>query len=635
MNNIKRIWVYDIEQYSNFHCCTFKDRDNPSDVRQFVISESRNDIEEYYRFLNNEVAGLIGFNNINFDYPLLHSLIRLMKACHHGIIVSDPSTINSFLAEDVKRIIQEQYSAIPGKEVLIPQLDLYRIHHFDNKAKSTSLKAVEIAINFPNVQDIPFNSNHRVLPEEEKIILEYNLNDVEATYKFYLLTKDMIDLRKNLEKKYRINLINANDPKIGQEIFGKQIATKKRWKYSYLKNLRTYRHRINLKDCILPYIKFNSNEFNDLLEYLKSTTIHTTYNTFEKFVIYKGFRYDYGAGGVHGCIESGIYNADNDFTIIDIDVKSYYPGLTIANRFYPQHLGPEFVEVYEDLFKERIEAQKRGDSATNSGLKLALTGVYGKSNNKYSFFYDPKYTMQITINGQLLLTMLAESLVDNIKDLTMLQINTDGMTIKFKKSDRDSVIKICKQWEEKTKLILEYVEFTKIIIRDVNNYLAVTVEGKVKSKGCFEIVPMQNGAIAYNKDWSMRVVPKALHAYYLENIPIEEFITNHTEIYDFCIGFRAETGWKIWKEYIDNDKCIREEQQRTIRYYISKKGCVLIKINDEDKREIQLNAGRVSTIFNKYVEKNDIKEYDIDYSFYILEANKIKNAVYSGQLKLF
>jgi len=465
--NVKQVWVYDIEQFKNYHCCTFKDRDNPQDIRQFVISKPRNDIEAYYKFLNEEVAGLIGFNNVNFDYPLLHTLMHMMKGYSHGIITPDPDMINTLLVEDMNSILQEEYSAVPENEVIIPQLDLYRIHHFDNKAKHTSLKAVEIAIRFDNVQDIPFDPDHEILPEEGELILAYNLNDVEATYAFYLLTKNMIELRKKLGHKYNINLRNANDPKIGQEIFGRQIAAKKQWSYKFIRDMRTYRHFIDLRDCISPYIYFNSKEFNELLEYLKSTVIETTYNAFEKSVIYKGFKYDYGTGGIHGCIEPGIYDEDEEYMILDIDVKSYYPNLAIKNRFYPQHLGPEFVDVYEELFEERMKAQKEGDQATNSGLKLALNGVYGKSNDKFSLFYDPKYTMQITINGQLLLSILAETFVDNIKDLTMLQINTDGITVKVKRTDKDLLLSLCKRWEEMTRLTLEYAEYSKMVIRDV------------------------------------------------------------------------------------------------------------------------------------------------------------------------
>jgi hypothetical protein len=293
------------------------------------------------------------------------------------------------------------------------------------------------------------------------------------------------------------------------------------------------------------------------------------------------------------------------------------------------------VYIYEELFKQRLQAQKDGDKATNSGLKLALNGTFGKSNDKFSLFYDPKYFISITINGQLLLSMLAESFADLISDITILQVNTDGITVRLHDKDIVDLKEICQKWQEKTGLVLEFKEYKQMVIRDVNNYMAVDTDDKPKYKGCFEIIPMQNGSIAYNKDWSMRVVPKALDAYYRLGIPIEEFITNHDNIYDFCLSFRARSGWNLYRQYInDNLKIISKEQlQKTIRYYVSVNGDLLIKENEEGS-VIQLESGFVCTLFNKYVKKN-IKDYNINYSYYITQANKIKNAVYDGQLKLF
>lgn len=628
----KKIWVYDLEQFRNFHSGTFMERDNPENVRVFVIHSSRNDVLEYISFLQNEVAGLIGFNCVRYDYPLLHFLMAI--APH--MMDKDADDLNELLHEESQRIIRAEYSAIPDNETKIPQLDLYLIHHFDNKAKITSLKAVQIAIRYLNVQDIPFDENHWVDREEVEEILKYNLNDVDSTREFYLLSVDMIELRKKLGSKYHINLRNANDPKIGQEIFGRQIAKKTRIPYRVLKDMRTYRRNIKLKDCVLPHIRFHSKEFTEILDFFKRTTIETTYKAFEESVVYKGFKYDYGTGGLHGCTDSGIYESDDEYIIVDIDVASYYPNLAIQNEFYPQHLGRSFVVTYEELFETRMEAKKTGDKATNSGLKLALNGAYGKSNDQYSLFYDPKYTMQITINGQLLLSMLSEALVDQIDRLQMLQVNTDGITVKIPRKDYNIVLSVCEDWEEYTGLILEYAEYKRMIIRDVNNYLAETFDGEAKPKGCFEIIPMQNGAVAYNKNWSMRVVPKALHAYYLKGTPIEEFIQNHDDIYDFCIGFRARGDWDVWATAINigRGEKRREKMQKTLRYFMSKAGWVLTKENRVDNRVISLEAGRSAAIFNTYVEA-PMSEYKIDYSYYIKEANKIKNAVYDGQLKMF
>jgi hypothetical protein len=609
-------------------------RDDTEEVRVFVICEWRNDSIEYYKFLKEEVAGLIGFNNINFDYPILHFFMAVMQGYVMGGTTPDHRMLTTLLSEETQRIVQAEFSSIQPRDVKIPQLDLYRIHHFDNKAKRTSLKAVEIAINFPNVQDLPFEDDHFVEEDEVDQILSYNLNDVAATHAFYILSTSLVDLRKKLGTKYGINLRNANDPKIGQEIFGREIAKKKNLSYRYLREMRTHRHYIDLKECVLDNIRFKSDEFNKILNFFKSTTITTTYKPFEESVIYKGFKYDYGTGGIHGCIESGVYESDDKNVIIDIDVAAYYPSLAITNNFYPQHLGVEFVEVYEELFDQRMIAKKEGDKATNSGLKLALNGVYGKSNDMYSLFYDPKYTMQITINGQLLLSMLAEMLQDRVDDITMLQINTDGITIKIPRFQTGIVYNICEEWESTTGLILEYAEYKKMIIRDVNNYLAQSVDGYAKPKGAFEIIPMQNGAIAYNKNWSMRVVPKAIHAYFLEGVSIEQIIRDHNNIYDFCIGFRARGDWHIYYTNIIDGEKTHERQQRTIRYYMSRSGGALTKEHKNDGRIISLEAGKGCMIFNKY-ESKYIEDYNIDYNYYIAEANKIKNAVNDGQLKLF
>ena len=629
----KKVYVWDLEQLENFHSAVFMNRDDRKDVRAFYIHESEDQRQELYDFLQNEVAGLIGFNSINYDYPLIHYFIHLMDTYEHV----DPLPTARFLEQmyyESQRIIKEEYSAIPHWKVLIPQLDLFRIHHFDNKSKRTSLKAVEIAIQYPNVQDMPFEHDHWVTKDEIPSMLNYNYNDVDATHKFYFKSEDMVKLRQMLSKTYNLNLRNANDPKIGQEIFGREIARKKQVHFNAIKDMRTYRREIDLGKCLLPYIAFSNKEFQDLHKFFKETTIYTTYKPFEKSVIYKGFKYDYGVGGIHGCIDSGVYESTDTHMILDIDVAAYYPALAIKNKFYPQHLGATFVEVYEELFDTRMEAKRTGNKPVNSGLKLALNGVYGKSNDQYSLFYDPMYTMRVTVNGQLLLTMLAEWMVDEIKDLVMIQANTDGITIKIPRDQYDAVMRICSDWEIRTGMILEYGEYKKMIIRDVNNYLAQTTDGYVKPKGCFEIIPMQNGAVAYNKNWSMRVVPKAIHAHYLEGIPIADFIHKHDNIYDFGIGFRARKDWNIVHTHIKGNVKREDVQQRTIRYYVSSTGGSLTKRNKTDHRMISLESGRSITIFNKAYTA-PMEQFNIDYNYYIKEANKIKYAVNDGQQKLF
>lgn len=154
----------------------------------------------------------------------------------------------------------------------------------------------------------------------------------------------------------------------------------------------------------------------------------------------------------------------------------------------------------------------------------------------------------------------------------------------------------------------------------------------MKYKGIFEIIPKQNGKVAYNKNWSMRIVPIALEKYYINNIPIEQTIKNHRDIYDFCIAEKFPKPWYGEFNYLENSEKKQHIFKKNIRYYISTNGSYLWKVNKDDKRRIQLNVGFAITPFNKYQQKDN---YNINYNFYISETNKIINSINDGQLKLY
>ena len=51
----KKVCIYDLQQFSNFHSRTFVNRDDKDDVRVFVIHKFRDDKEAYFKFLTEEV----------------------------------------------------------------------------------------------------------------------------------------------------------------------------------------------------------------------------------------------------------------------------------------------------------------------------------------------------------------------------------------------------------------------------------------------------------------------------------------------------------------------------------------------------------------------------------------------------
>ena len=635
----RNVWVYDIETLASCFTYTALNIDT-QEVVQYVIHKDKSDWDNLIKHLKS-CKGQIGFNNINFDYPVLHFMLTRINSSH-----SREFTIRE-IHNEATRIIEEQNQknfvtsvSIKQDEVLIPQLDLFKIWHYNNKARSTSLKSLEISMNYPNVMEMPIDHKRTdIVIDEVVAILKYNLNDVLATYEFYKKSLDKIQLRKSLIEQFQIPCLNWSDSRIGEQLILKLYCDKTNSNPWDVKKMRTHRSSINLNECILPYIKFNFEGFNNLLSNLKSKTIKETKGSIAESVIYKGFKYDYGTGGIHGCIKPGVYESNEDYIIIDADVASLYPSLSITNGFYIEHLGKEFVEVYQSIINMRIEAKKAKNMVLSDGFKLAANSVYGKSNDVNSFLYDPKFTMCITLNGQLLLTMLAEELVDRIKDTTVLQINTDGITLKIPNNQHsiNAYYNICKNWEQLTKLTLEYVEYSKMVIRDVNNYLAVTTNSKVKYKGAFEVDKVVGSEPAYHKDNSFRIIPYALSEFFVKGIPIKDTIINHTNIYDFCgrqkFG-RDSYGQTHELAYENNEPYEKTTiQQKNVRYYISNKGASFIKYYSKGTSEV-INKDYQVTIFNDYIDK-PIDKYDINYRFYISEAQKEIDVILDKQLSLF
>lgn len=633
------IEVYDIETLSNLFTYTGFDATNKQ-WYQFVISKWRNDIELLYSHLFRTKIWMCGYNNESFDYPVIHHLIN-----HYDEYKDlDGEEIAQKLYKKSQEIIDQEYSMIADRNKFIPQIDLFRIWHYSNPARATSLKDLEIAMRMDNVEEMPIHHSQQCSESDIDFILSYNKNDVKATYLFLLITfgktdyslykgKNKIELRQKLKKKFNIPCLNWPDVKIGEQLMLKLYSNKTGIDSYQLKKLGgTPRNKIDLKDCIPHWANFETDEFNSIKNKFINTTITSIKGSFSESVIYHGIKMDYGTGGLHSCTEPGIYSADDYWMILDEDVGSLYPSLAIQLGLYPEHLGPEFLEIYDkDIVSvrlaEKVKPKKERDMVIMEGFKLSANGIYGKSGEESSALYDPLYTMQTTIGGQMFISLWTEKLVKAIPEIKFLQHNTDGITYLLPRKDLEKAKAVSKEMTDLTGLYIEDNIYTKMIIRDVNNYLAVYEDGSTKLKGCFEIDK------EYHKDPSMRIVPIALKEYFVNGTPIEQTINNHDDIFDFCLRLKTNVKSTPYFRYIHNNEIVNQKLDRTTRYYVSNNGGIINKEFDAT-RSSGVNIGYTVTLFNKYIEK-PIKDYNINYNFYISEAYKIKNAVDNGQLSLF
>jgi hypothetical protein len=642
--------VYDIELVKNeetnerFFSYTGIDKDSDKEY-QFYIYDSLDGLEEFKKHLK-ELEGMVGYNCINYDYPLIHIILttKFHSLDHFFTLLLNKS-------DDI--IQNNAYARLWDNETLILQLDLFLIWHFDNKAKRTSLKDCEMAMRFPNLQSFP--SNHPFTKEGIQFMLDYNKNDVQATKQLYLITKgltnhplykddDKIQLRKDISKEYGIKCINYNDVKIGDEINKLTYLKLSGKKWSDIKNTNTKRDSIKIADYISSEIKFVSKKLNEVLEWFKSKIITGTKGQIEKTFTFNNIKFKIAQGGIHTIDKPDLFIPKEDEILYDIDIDSEYPTSIILLKLFPAHLGITWLTGYTETYDKRIYAKKHRKvenryATANKALKLALNGGgYGKTGEVKSWQGDPAVMTAVTVNCQLLVLMLCERFY--YQEIEILSGNTDGITLRFKKDKLQLVQDIVKQFTEETKYTFEEVEYKLIARTSINDYLAVKLDGSIKLKGDWEIDK------EIHKNHSNRIRPIALANYFINHISIEETINNHYYekeytfgkdkvigygIYDYCLYVKGGYEW-AFHLYEKADKLNDFSATKVtllpknIRYYISNDGGELHKLEVKGSRDNRQNVGYLVTIAN-LIEDNNPKNYDINYQFYIDECKKMIDAI--------
>jgi len=623
----KKIWVWDLETL-NIFTATFIDRDSDEE-RVFVISENRDDRDSFFTFLNTEVAGLVGYNSIHFDAQVLEYMYR-NKNCTAGDIRRYATLITS---GDNRR------PDVPEWKFKHKHLDLFRALSLSTKAKRVGLKWCEFMLDFENIEDMPSQGEG---DNWEEMVLSYNKNDVLATKELYRRFKHEIELRKVITARDGVDVMNSTEPDMSKKLFGKYLSRAMRIPLNDLNSMQTIRDVVEVKDIIFPYINFNNAVFQDVLTHFKNLSLESE-DTFEKVVNYRGIPIVYALGGIHAAPKNKVYTSDEMYIIKSLDVVSFYPNLMIRNSLCPAHIPKDiFLPLYEGFFNERRSIPK--SDPRNYILKILLNATYGLTNDQYSFLRDRAVTLSICINGQLLLTMLLEMLAEKIH-LELIMMNTDGFEIRIPRKYEEIYNSVCKEWESLTNLELEFENYQKMIISDVNNYIAIYTNGKTKTKGKYEYKD-----IPLHKNKSHAIIPYSVFNYWVHGIPVEKTIREHENIFDFCAGVRAkysvERGQSSYELHKVNYTDLEiKKLSKTVRYYICNKnhdgylmkrysGGVIEQVEAPARNGKMFKAWTVK-YFNKAFRSKSFKDYNIDYSYYEMGAREWINAFNEKQINLF
>lgn len=321
--------VYDIECLSNLFTYTGYCRQDKT-YYQFVIHQSKNEYKELIKHLFRDKLLMIGYNNENYDYPIIHHLINH----YNEYIYLSGFELSQKIYEKSQEIIDSEFTMVADYNKKIIQIDLMRVHNYHNSARLTSLKSLEIALQLENVEDMPYEHFRWITKDSEiQEILNYNKNDVYATNEFLNVTlgdtehsfykgKNKIFLRQTIQKKYGVSGLSKDDVNLGVDLLFKLYCTKLGKSPKYVKSLKTPRPVIYVKDCIPKWADFKDTKLNKLLTFFKSAIVKdgVLKDVLTYSLIHHGIKIDYGAGGAHACIKPGIYKSDEEWVILDLDI---------------------------------------------------------------------------------------------------------------------------------------------------------------------------------------------------------------------------------------------------------------------------------------------------------------------------
>ena len=636
---IKDVIIYDIETMQE--CFIVVCMQPGKTPRSFTVSKWQNQLDSFVKYTETyKESYWVGYNNLRFDAQVVEWILRNCENWHEGTGLE----ICAMIAQKAQDVIHDaNYDVFPeyrDHELSLKQLDLFKIHHYDNKNRRVSLKRLEFEMDLENIEEMPIHYTKTNMTKDEVFLtLQYCFNDVDATYEFYKVTvgdtdhplyksNDQIQLRLNIQEEFGIECLNYSDSKIGDEIIKKYYCEEKGIDIKELPRKGYFRKSIDMKNCIAPYVKFKTTKLKKFLINIKGMKLGLQ-DDFKEHIHFYGNLYSFMRGGLHTENKPAVFEADEEYEIIDWDVASYYPAIIINNAKYPAHLGKEFLFGYKQMFEKRLELKATGakDGKTKGiigALKLAVNSVYGKSSDMLSWIYDRQLTMFTTITGELSLMMLIE--LYEMSGIQIISANTDGVTVRVKKDLIPKMHEINAEWSETTQYILERTDYKKIIFSTVNDYIAIMPNGYVKKKGDF----LTDFELHKNK--SARIVPIALEQYYVNNIPVRETIEKHKNLFDFCIRKKASKDFHY--EGINIITGEASKYNKLIRYYVSNDGEKIYKLrNDESTskaaKRSQAEAGEWLCHVCNYLP-NASKLDNINYTYYINKAEKLITKITTG-----
>lgn len=541
--------ILDTEVYVDYFLVMFMDERGRTAAFEMFDGHPL-DTESVLRFLENPAVEIVTFNGNNYDLPILRMALA-GATCEELKAAS-----NDIIENDVKP--WEFDKAYKVQKFNCNHIDLIEVAPGQN-----SLKIYGGRLHCEKLQDLPIEHTASIAPEDRPLLRRYCKNDLITTLALAKELTGQIELRRtmgaelakqidDLDMGYIFksdDLRSKSDAQIAESVLKQRVfvqtgAIPRKRPIAY--------KRFNYVPPV--YVQFRTADLQQALDVIKAAdfkvkdTGHVEMpQSIDDLDIRIGqTQYKLGIGGIHSQESEVTHKADETTLLRDIDVRSYYPNLMLNMGMYPDATGPHFLVAYRDILTERLAAKDAGEKVKDAALKITLNGTFGKTSSQYSVLYNPSMMLHTTLTGQLSMLMLIEAL--ETRGIPVVSANTDGVVVKCPRAKEEAQRRIVKAWEAVTNLETEETNYSAIYARDVNSYVAVKLDGSVKTKGFFAKAGLA-------KSPQNEVCIDALIAYLSEGTPLETTIYGCRDIRKF-LTVRRVTGGAV-KDGLALGKAIR------------------------------------------------------------------------------
>lgn len=572
--------VFDIECYPNYFLAAFA---SIATKKVWYCEFQRGTVLDTERLMFvMQAFCTIGFNSRSYDIPIT-TLALNGKNTDELKAATDDIITNGIPGSQVVRYNKcKTLKGIGGKA--LNHIDLIEV-----APSMCSLKLYAGRMGAKKMQDLPFHADTILNSNQIAITRFYCINDLVNTELLKSNLEEELILREKMSEEYGIDLRSKSDAQIAESVIAQEVGA--------INGVRPQKPIIDIgtwyryKTPI--YMQFYSPTMqwahsvvqNALFVVAESGSIGMPKELSDLEINIGNSTYRMGIGGLHSSEKSIAHHSNEDTILEDRDVVSYYPRIILNQKLFPQHLTSNFLNVYGAIVNRRLTAKdgakqyktklknKDFDARTieaykhsllecetiSDSLKITINGSFGKLGSPYSVLYAPDLLIQVTITGQLTLLMLIERL--ELTGIPVVSANTDGVVIKCPKPLEATMNAIIKQWEYETQFETEGVRYKSLYSKDVNNYIAVKLEGGVKTKGTY-------GDMNLKKNPQNQICSDAVVKFLSEGTPISQTLWECKDIRRF-VTVRTVAGGAV-KVWPGEGEGTIEYLGKAIRWYYAK-----------------------------------------------------------------